>query len=212
MKRQVSYQSTHSYETLNQLTEQTKHIWIVFHGIGYLSRYFLKYFEQLPPDENFIVAPQAPSKYYLDERYKHVGASWLTKVDTKQEIANILSYLDAVYLDLKLPQDRQLIVLGYSQGVSIAARWVARRQIKCDKLVLYAGGIPEELETDDFEFLPETSQILMVYGDKDPYLTSERLKHQKHRLHSLFGSRSHIRVFRGGHEVVRHEIERILKI
>ena len=81
-----------TYETLNDFTDETKNVWIVFHGIGYLSKYFLKYFDELNPLDNYIIAPQAPSKYYLNSSYKHVGASWLTKENTETEINNNLNY------------------------------------------------------------------------------------------------------------------------
>jgi len=74
-EKQVSYQIKNSYSTLNNYTEKTKNVWVVFHGIGYLSRYFLKYFKHLDPEENYIIAPQAQSKYYLNNKYRHVGAS-----------------------------------------------------------------------------------------------------------------------------------------
>ena len=185
---------------------------MVFHGMGYLSRFFLRYFTHLPQDEHYFVAPQAPSKYYVDNRFKNVGASWLTKENTEVEIENVLSYVDAVYNSLKIPSGMKLIVLGFSQGVSIAARWVARRKIICDKLVFYAGGIPNELKVSDFEFLPESSQIIMVYGDQDIYLTPERLPFQEGRLKELFKGKAHKLVFEGGHEILHSQLERIINL
>ena len=69
LEKSVRYNSTNTYETLNGFTDKTKNVWIVFHGIGYLSKYFLKYFDELNPVDNYIIAPQAPSKYYLNNSY-----------------------------------------------------------------------------------------------------------------------------------------------
>ena len=44
-EKEISYQSTNSYSTLNTLNTKTKNVWLVFHGMSYLSRYFLKYFK-----------------------------------------------------------------------------------------------------------------------------------------------------------------------
>ena len=209
---QVSYTSTNTFETLNELGEQTQYVWIVFHGMGYLSRFFLKYFSRLPKEEHYFVAPQAPSKYYMDNRFKNVGASWLTKENTEVEIENVLSYVDAVYASLNIPESVKLIVLGFSQGMSIAARWVARRKIICDKLVFYAGGFPNELKVSDFEFLLDSTQIIMVYGDQDKYLTPERLPFQEGRLEELFKGKAHKLVFEGGHEILHSQLERILNL
>ena len=56
---EIAYQIKNTYSTLNTHTSDTKKVWLVFHGIGYLSRYFLKYFKHLDPKENYIIAPQA---------------------------------------------------------------------------------------------------------------------------------------------------------
>ena len=82
-EKTVTYQSKNIYMTLNTLTPKTKNVWLAFHGIGYLSKYFARYFDVLDPEENYIIVPQAPSKYYLGNDYKYVGASWLTKEQTK---------------------------------------------------------------------------------------------------------------------------------
>ena len=122
-EKQVTYQATNSYTTLNALTDKTKNIWIVFHGIGYLSKYFLKYFDKLPAEENHIIAPQAPSKYYLNNQYRHVGASWLTKENTANETQNVLNYLDAVYTAINIPAHCKLIVF-----------WLLTRGFDCNKM------------------------------------------------------------------------------
>ena len=210
MKRKVSYTASNHYESLNSLTERTQYIWIVFHGMGYLSRYFLKYFKGLPADEHYIIAPQAPSRYYMDKAFKNVGASWLTKEDTELEKENVLKYLDAVFGSEGLDAYSNIIVLGYSQGVSIASRWVAHRKLECKKLIFYAGGIPNELGADDFDFLSTDTPVYLIYGDEDPYLTKSRLEIEKEKLNRLFGKRTHIINFKGGHELKPQQLDQII--
>ena len=97
LEKQVSYKSTNTYQTLNSYKHTTKNVWLVFHGLGFLSRYFLRHFEILNPTENYIICPQAPSKFYLGEDFKHVGACWLTKEDPLLETSNVLRYIDSLY-------------------------------------------------------------------------------------------------------------------
>ena len=198
-EKEISYTNTNTYSTLNTLTASTKNVWLVFHGIGYLSKYFLKYFKHLNADENYIIAPQAPSKYYLNSEYKHVGASWLTKENTVAETENILNYFDMVLEAENIPADKNLIVLGYSQGVSIAMRYVARRKLSCNQLVLLSGGIPKELVPEDFKFL--NAKVSLIYGDKDAYLNEERIASETKNAIELFGDHFKTVVFDGGHEV-----------
>lgn len=196
----VSYETTNTYSTLNEYTAKTKNVWVVFHGIGYLSRYFLRHFKNLDPEANYIIAPQAQSKYYLSNEYRHVGASWLTKENTEAEIENVLKYLNEVYKKENLAAVPNLILLGYSQGVSVATRWVARRKIEPSQLIIHSGKIPAELEPGEFKFLKKT-KVKLIYGTEDPYLTEEDLTTEKKHAENLFGENLGFIPFEGGHEI-----------
>ncbi|NND11072.1 MAG: esterase, partial [Flavobacteriaceae bacterium] len=180
IEKEITYQSTNSYSTLNSLTDHTRNVWFVCHGMGYLSRFFLKYFTELNVEENYIIAPQAQSKYYMPPKFKHVGASWLTRENTLSETENVLRYFDTVWEAESIPDDVNLIILGYSQGVSVSLRWVARRQIQCHQLVMMSGGIPKELLPVDFEFM-QNVKVSHIYGIEDEYLNEERIAHETQR-------------------------------
>ncbi len=200
-EKQVSYTTTNTYCTLNNLTENTKNIWIVFHGLGFLSRYFLRYFEGLDPTDNFIVAPQAPSKHYLGTTFKHVGACWLTKENTKLETENVLNYIDTVVAAEVIKDNCTIIILGYSQGVSIATRWMASRKIACSKLILHSGGIPVELKPQNFDYLDVETKVIYLYGNKDEYINEAKKTEETLKASKLFDNRLEISVFDGIHEV-----------
>jgi predicted esterase len=209
-ERQVSYSTDNTYATLNSLCDTTRNIWIVFHGIGYLSRFFLRYFDELPAKEHYLIAPQAPSKYYLGTAYRHVGASWLTRENTRTEIENVLRYLDAVYRAEDLPPDRKLVIFGFSQGVSIATRWMASRKIPCDSLILFAGSVPEELTPADFDYLNPETMILSVAGNRDEFLKGERREKENEKLKSLFPGKVKHLGFEGGHELKKELITQFI--
>ena len=199
-EKEITYNTSNSYSTLNQLTERTKTVWFVCHGMGYLSRYFLKYFKGLNSEENYIIVPQAPSKYYIQPKM-HVGANWLTRDDTEVGMENIINYFDAVLDAEKTLDNANFIVLGYSQGVSVAMRYMAKRQLKCSQLVLHSGGIPKELTTENFKYLSETTKVILIYGTDDEYLDETRIKQESERAISLFGDRVTILPFEGKHVV-----------
>ena len=210
-EKKVPYTAQNTYATLNQPGPETTHTWWVFHGMGYLSRYFLKYFKELPPEHHYIIAPQAPSKYYLTDAYKHVGASWLTREDTAAEFKNVLSYIDAVYKDVTLPGNTRTVVLGFSQGVSVALRWLVQRKVAADEIILYAGGIPDEITPADTEFLFPRASVSVVYGKEDPYLTPQRIQKEEVKIKRLFGDHSQKIEFPGGHEIRPEILREILK-
>ncbi len=208
-EKQVSYKITNTYMTLNEHTSKTKNVWIVFHGIGYLSKFFLKYFKGLDPEENYIIAPQAASKYYLNGKYTHVGASWFTKENTLLEVENAMNYLDEIYQVENLESVTNLIVLGYSQGVSVATRWVSKREINCSQLILCSGGLPKELKPEDFNHLKE-SKATMIYGTKDPFMDEERLKQEQDHALKLFPNNLIVIPFEGVHEMKPSLIESLV--
>jgi len=201
LEKRVTYTTSASYSTLNTLSESTKNIWLVFHGMGYLSKYFVRYFSELNAEKNYIIAPQAPSKYYQGPDFKHVGASWLTREDTINETKNVLAYIDTVWEKENPPQHLNFIILGYSQGVSIATRWMSSRQIQCNKLLLHSGGIPKELIHEDFTYLDPKTTVTLLYGTNDMYINDMRKTEETLKATNLFGDRLEIQVFEGGHEV-----------
>lgn len=197
----LSFETTHPYAVLNTRGPKTKRIWVVFHGIGFLSRYFLRYFEHLNPEENYIIAPQAPSLYYLDQAYRHVGASWLTREHTARNMRNLLNYLEQLYKAEALEKAPELVLMGYSQGVSVLCRWVSLHRKTCDRMILYAGRVPEELGPADFQHLPSGTPVEVFEGESDPFLPSKDLKERQVRLRALFGDRLQLRRYKGGHEL-----------
>lgn len=201
-EKKVSYTASNTYSTLNEFTYKTKNIWFCFHGMGYLSRYFLKYFDHLNTDENFIVVPQAPSKYYQGKKFNYVGASWLTKENTAEETKNVLNYIDAVSLNENILENKnKLILFGFSQGVSVALRWLASRKVNCKAIVIHSGGIPRELTVEDLSFLDKNTKVYLIYGAKDEYLTEERMNSELKMATTLFGERLEVISFDGNHSV-----------
>ncbi|MGJ8667823.1 MAG: alpha/beta hydrolase [Patiriisocius sp.] len=209
-EKRVNYISENTFETLNNLTSKTKNVWLVFHGLGYLSRYFLRSFETLNAEENYFIAPQAPSKYYLGTKFKHVGACWLTKENTKTETQNVLNYIDAVYKAEISETPVNFIVLGYSQGVSIATRWLSSRKIQCNHLILHSGGIPTELIPEDFEYLNPKTKVTYLYGDADEYINEAKKTEELLKGTKLFGDRLETQVFKGIHEVHIPSLEKFV--
>ena len=198
-EKEISYKSTNSYSTLNILTKDTKNVWLVCHGLGYLSRYFLRYFKKLDPTENYIIAAQAPNKYYQGKSFKHVGACWFTKENTKTEVTNVCNYLHAILETEAIPKDKNIILFGYSQGVSVALRYLAKHKLKCKNIIIHSGGIPKELIPEDFKNL--NTKVSLIYGTKDEYLNQDRMTYETNRAEELFGANLEIIPFNGTHEI-----------
>lgn len=112
----------------------------------------------------------------------------------------MLKYLDAVYEAENLSEVENLNILGYSQGVSVATRFVARRKIQCKNLIMLSGRVPQELDANDFKFLEKT-KFSFIYGTEDEYLKTGIVQVEKARLQKIFPQNLEIHTFNGGHEV-----------
>lgn len=198
------------YETLNELSPNTKNIWIVFHGYGMLSRYFIRKFGTLDPKENYIIAPQGIAKFYLDGFSGRVGATWMTKEDRLTEIDNQKAYIDAVLRSEAVDDEKyNLIFFGFSQGVATVSRYLVRSQWKFNKLVLWAGSFPPEIDRKDTENWSKKLQIQYFTGTKDEFLKPGMIDNMVGVVQKATGISPEVITFDGKHEVVADLLHRV---
>ncbi|WP_424961511.1 alpha/beta hydrolase [Ekhidna sp.] len=190
-----------SYYTLNKLTEKTKRIWVVFHGYGQLAEYFIKKFEGLDPEKNFIIAPQGLSKYYLDGVYGRVGASWMTKEDRLTEIENQYAYIDAVLGQFDL-SDNELIYFGFSQGTATMGRYAAYAKTPFHKMIIWAGTFPPDTDPKDWKYLTGEEEISYYTSKEDKYFKEEMVENQNSVLKAAMNREPELHWYEGGHRVI----------
>lgn len=189
MVKTVRYEHENSFEILNPITAQTTQIWICFHGLGYLATFFKRYFTVLNKETCAVIVLQAPSKFYLDTNFKNVGACWLTRVDTAQEMHNNVRYIDAVLKQEAIYGDARLVFMGYSQGVSIATRFLAHYNHTVKALIMHSGSIPVEFnEQTSTHFKKLCRRFIHIVGLQDEYLNEEVVATEKKKLEMLFGT------------------------
>jgi predicted esterase len=184
-------------------------VWFVLHGFGQLAGYFIRDFAPLDDGTRLIVAPEALSRFYLGETTgagsgdARVGATWMTREDRLTEIADYVGYLDALYAHVFTLADRggvTVVALGFSQGVATACRWVARGSSRIDRLVLWAGLVPPEIEGARDAAPFRALHVTRVLGLRDEYATPELVRAEDERLAAL-GIAARLVRFDGGHEL-----------
>ncbi|WP_421764864.1 alpha/beta hydrolase [Ekhidna sp.] len=189
------------FYTLNELTEKTQRIWLVFHGYGQLAEFFIKKFEALDPEKNFIIAPQGLSKYYLDGVYGRVGASWMTKEDRLTEIENQYSYIDEVLAQYDL-KGRELIYFGFSQGTATMGRYAAHAKISFDQMIIWAGTFPPDTNPEDWSFLTGKEGIHYYTSKEDIYFKEEMIPKQNEVVKKAIERQPELHWYDGGHRVI----------
>ncbi|MCU0446792.1 MAG: phospholipase [Microscillaceae bacterium] len=183
----LEIKKTARYWTYGNLTPQTQNVWFVCHGYGQLAEYFIKKFAHLDPDKNFVVAPEALSRFYLKGFSDKVGATWMTKEDRLSEINDYISYLNDLYKHIfaqasLAPQAVKVYALGFSQGTNTVCRWVFAGQVKIDRLVVWAGNFPPDVDYTKFSQILGNQSITYVYGTEDELINANVFAHELNQL------------------------------
>src|SRR6202007_1819496 len=138
---------------------------------------FLRHFEVIDDGARLIVAPEALSRFYIEDPAggshadAKIGATWMTREDRLSEIDDYIGYLDA--LAAQLAQDFDLsrarvVALGFSQGVATVCRWVERGATRVDEVVLGAGAVPPDMDLERPTHPLRALRPIIVVGDEDP--------------------------------------------
>lgn len=160
------------------LSEGQKHVWIVLHGYGQLPHFTLRKFQSLFSPERCFIAPEGLHRFYLDGTSGRVGASWMTKEARLDDMADQAAYLDQVFdrIAMDAPQ-AQVHVLGFSQGVSTAFRWVNHRNgLGIKSLTAWAGSFPPDIDYNLRAHAFTHLQLNAFSGTKDVLVPVEMVK------------------------------------
>lgn len=201
------------YCTYGNLNSETQYLWMACHGFGQMARNFIRRFDVFPENEHYVIAPQGLSRFYLHGEYQHVGASWMTKEYREVEIEHYLNYLDKIWQEeilAGLQTNPKICLMGFSQGVATIARWAIMRGIKFDKLVLWAGSFPKELEAEGLSTLSDQAEICFIVGKEDNFINTERLESEVAYLKDFFQKDIRQILFDGKHEVTREVLKSII--
>jgi len=190
-------------------SESAAEKWLVCHGYGQPAREFLEAFEVIAAPTRRFVAPEALSRFYLDPTPApgptpaRVGASWMTREDRDNEIADQIDYLDAVAAEILRGRDRtalRLRALGFSQGVATVARWMAAGHVPLDDAIFWAGSLPPELDLDAMRPRVASTRLTLVVGTRDKFASWTKADAEVARF-AAHGIALTIRSFDGGHRL-----------
>ena len=196
------------YATLGHGRKGITQVWFVCHGYGQLAREFIQNFEILDDGSRLMVAPEGLSRFYRDGTHSEIGASWMTREDRSSEIDDYVRYLEALYTHVFQRVDRdavEVVVLGFSQGVATAARWIAHGTVHADHLVLWAQMVPPEFRSREGFRRLRALQLTLVRGTRDASVSAEHFAEQRRHL-ELHGVTAREMVFEGGHRLDRETL------
>ncbi|MBL7859304.1 MAG: hypothetical protein JNM57_16545 [Cyclobacteriaceae bacterium] len=195
------------YFKFGEINSNTRQIWFVLHGYGQLARYFIRKFALLQEHNICIIAPEGLSRFYLEDiasraqtGNNRVGATWMTKENRLMEIENYIQYLSDVYRKEIQLSTIPVTLLGFSQGAATASRWVVSKTSNFQRIILWAGVFPPDMDITAGSEIWKNKEVVFVYGKNDPFMTEEHLHEMKILSHKL-GIHPAIIAFNGAHEL-----------
>jgi predicted esterase len=182
-----------------------------FHGYGENPEKHLAELQRIPGAEAALrVAVQALHRF-MNTRTNEIVASWMTRQDREQAIADNVDYVASVLaaVEHEHPGDGRRVFVGFSQGTAMAYRAAARAGRPVAGLIVLGGDVPPEL-ADDRNPLPP---VLIGRGTRDTWYTEAKMAADLELLRRRDVPAETL-VFDGGHEWTdefRHGAGRFLK-
>lgn len=197
------------YYKLGEINEATLQVWFVLHGYGQLAQYFLRKFNSLEAKNICVIAPEGLSRFYLEDinarsqgGSSRVGATWMTKEDRLTDIENYVTYLNSIYQKelVGLTSIPPVTLLGFSQGVATVARWALYGSVQFQRMILWAGILPPDMDFELGKDKVRGKEVIQVYGRQDPFINAGRLEEMK-RLCDQLEITPQIIEYNGKHEI-----------
>ena len=211
MKKQISISKTGKYSQIGKCSKKINNVWIVLHGYGMLSEYFVKKFECIINETTLVIAPEATNRFYLGNNYNRVGASWMTKLDREQEISDNILFLDKLFSIIKkeIGHDNfKLNTLGFSQGGPALVRWLMSNKLNTNSLILWGSDIPKDSLVTENKSRWNSMNLKIVIGKNDEYINEEK-KQEFVGVVKSYGLKYELIEYEGSHKIIEEELKKI---
>jgi predicted esterase len=189
-------------------------VWLVCHGYGQLAGRFIEKFQAIAAPNRLIAAPEGLHRFYLDPppapaAKRRVGATWMTREDRDNDIADYVDYLDLLVGEIlsQAPAAR-LRVLGFSQGSATALRWVVRGSRVPDHLIIWAGEVPVDVDWQMGARKLAATRIDAIRGEQDDAMPEPVVQRNLAALTKV-GLQYQLHSFGGGHQIDDDLLRRI---
>ena len=166
-----------------------------FHGYMENAEIQMARLQEVAGDQAWtLISVQGLHRFYRG-RSEEVIASWMTRQDREDMIADNIAYADRV-IEAAGPGDVPLITTGFSQGVAMAFRTAVRGRRPAAGVAAVGGDVPPELPADRVAALPPT---LLARGERDDWYTTSKMEADIAAL-TARGVQPETLVYPGAHE------------
>lgn len=211
MKKSIVFPFQANYSVSHQPTFTEEEIWVLFHGYGQLSEFFIRKFLPFDTPERLFIAPEGTNYAYLKDFDGRVGANWMTKHERETSIANNHRYLDLLMESMLAGRNDipKINVLGFSQGAATATRWASRWTGSVNKLILWSGGFAHDMKFEDSKKKFSKAELYLIFGDQDEFITPKSIEIQQNLINKLDMKITKL-TFTGGHELDHETLKKVI--
>ena len=127
----------------------------------------------------------------------------MTREDRDHEIADYVRYLDTLADEISadLKNQARVTVLGFSQGVATACRWVTQGRIRPRRLILWGDFLPPDLDQERARTTLSDTEWVTVRGVRDPALHDPGLERAEAERLGSAGLTVRRVVYEGSHDI-----------
>lgn len=172
-EEKIQVLTTQRYYQSGQLNTNST-IWLGLHGYAQLARDFAQAFDFL--NDDYLLFPEAPHKFYTRGISGGVGASWMTKEMREEAIQDYTAYIQLLYAQT-IPHSfsGKINALGFSQGGLSLSRWATMFEPQLDNLIFWGSAPSEEIleDLDQYSAYFESINTHIVIGDQDELFHSK---------------------------------------
>ena len=213
IRQNITIPKTARYFMLGGPSAAIEQVWIVCHGYAQLANYFLRHFEALQDARTLIVAPEGLHRFYREGFSGRVAASWMTKEDRLDDIADYIGFLNAVCAEVTAQLDLRKVkitVLGFSQGGATVMRWLSASQPQIHQLILWGSTLPAEIDYAADAAYFNSFPVRYVLGSRDEFIGPEEAEAQE-ALFRKNGLKVDRLGYEGGHGIGEKELQEVLQ-
>lgn len=114
-----------------------------------------------------LVSVQGLHRFYRG-RSEDVVASWMTREDRVEAIADNIAYVAAALDAVPHDESTRIVFTGFSQGVAMAFRAAVRGRDRAAGVIAVGGDVPPELLAEATSGFPS---VLLARGERDEWYT-----------------------------------------
>ena len=169
-----------------------------FHGYAEDAELHLDRLRSIPATTRWLIVSIQGLHCFYRGRSGDVVASWMTRQNRDQTIADNLQYVSAVIDQVRREWNpgTPTVFAGFSQGVAMALRAAAAGSHQASGVIALGGDVPPELATESLVRIPEA---LIGRGEQDDWYTPGKFADDEARLRAA-GTNVVVTTFDGGHE------------